>query len=870
MATLENTLHSMFANPSTYRSIPGMPGFIQNTSLSLPSVNDTSEKLKLVIRGIDASLVFGDTDYDDTATGRIIATDILRAAQSTAKTVDTAWATTYPGLVNFPHRFAISQLMSVKLVRIHRGRGRILGIAFSNTSTHSTKSTNLYNSLVHLCITNKHSLWIGAGLVEITLHPVLEEGRYNEYTAIENFNKTLISASEAKIIRDVSLHPAIFRDPLILAGLANALPDCSGIIPNLSNGRHNPTFTVILGNELGSTYATTSSIQQQLIRIGLSQQHNLQPLPYQSPSLPSTAIPTQPNNPYTPPAATVNNNKRRKSNKRSSSGRGRGGRGRGSSDRGQISSIRKHTTSSLSNPQRSPVNSRYYAIINPAGGISMAHVGYYDYDAEYIREFVTGVSYNMHRKFDIFSVALAHFQRFYPQCNTPEDITFMNHNAPLECSNLNNYIPQIRTIVGDINLSRQHSKELTWVNGLDESVLISRRAASARMIAQGKQPEDHPDFLPDDHPRGAAIHPTPPATNTPKNNAQNYPPSNNNNIGRNDGSHFASPLSESDADDVDGGGDCDVSTMTEDTNKLSINNHQTGVGTKRARANDGSVKPRLINLAFAVPLSTTTTDLITTINTILQQQELPPITDSALPVSSDIRDDSIKTVYISILDPSKTKATVSSLISTFGANSKPHIVPQAPSIPSQRDHIDFTPPAPGQAHHPACPVLDCPHYNGGLPYFDNTPEGFQAATTHGTIFHHDLYTSHLPDTYMQELGWGRCCTGSCNAFFCGSYLLEQHREQCTIFNSKQPSPSPAPTSPPSPVPPQAPLPTEEQASWLFTMCPPSKHDDLRILLQNNTDITTLQATVMGFMMDHQASRGMADHSTPNNNNNNHE
>ena len=71
------------------------------------------------------------------------------------------------------------------------------------------------------------------------------------------------------------------------------------------------------------------------------------------------------------------------------------------------------------------------------------------------------------------------------------------------------------------------------------------------MIAQRKQPEDHPDFLPDDHPRGASITSTPPATHIPNNNTQAPPPANNNNINHNSSQSTHLP-DESDAEEVEG------------------------------------------------------------------------------------------------------------------------------------------------------------------------------------------------------------------------------------------------------------------------------------------------------------------------------
>ena len=100
---------------------------------------------------------------------------------------------------------------------------------------------------------------------------------------------------------------------------------------------------------------------------------------------------------------------------------------------------------------------------------------------------------------------LDYFIERYPHIKNMADIRFMNENAPLQASNLNNPCQHMREDVM-ARSSSQHLKEASQVEGLTPEVRTKRAAASARIHAQSLQLEtDSYDFFNAHHPRSNRI-----------------------------------------------------------------------------------------------------------------------------------------------------------------------------------------------------------------------------------------------------------------------------------------------------------------------------------------------------------------------------
>jgi hypothetical protein len=92
---------------------------------------------------------------------------------------------------------------------------------------------------------------------------------------------------------------------------------------------------------------------------------------------------------------------------------------------------------------------KYHVIINSMGGIATANIYFAHFDDNNIYTLTNGIAHSLHKSYNTFSEALAAFQIYYPHCTTKQHIDFMNANAPLESSNLNNPCPYFRSLLGN-------------------------------------------------------------------------------------------------------------------------------------------------------------------------------------------------------------------------------------------------------------------------------------------------------------------------------------------------------------------------------------------------------------------------------------
>jgi hypothetical protein len=93
------------------------------------------------------------------------------------------------------------------------------------------------------------------------------------------------------------------------------------------------------------------------------------------------------------------------------------------------------------------------------GGIATANIYFAHFDKTNIGTLTNGIAHSLHHCYDTFSEALAAFQVYYSHCTTKQHIDFMNANAPLESSKLNNPCPYFRSLLG--NYTPDPTKDVT-------------------------------------------------------------------------------------------------------------------------------------------------------------------------------------------------------------------------------------------------------------------------------------------------------------------------------------------------------------------------------------------------------------------------
>jgi hypothetical protein len=125
---------------------------------------------------------------------------------------------------------------------------------------------------------------------------------------------------------------------------------------------------------------------------------------------------------------------------------------------------------------------KYHVIINRHGGHAIVNIYYTHYNDSNLSSLIDSVPLRANCSFDAYMEALEFFQQHYFHCLSQEHINFMNANAPLEASNLNNLCPTIKEHIGHDSPSTNNAKEHTWaLNISDPTIYALCHAASVRM-----------------------------------------------------------------------------------------------------------------------------------------------------------------------------------------------------------------------------------------------------------------------------------------------------------------------------------------------------------------------------------------------------
>ncbi len=479
LGTLEENLIQLFLDPEILRD-PDPGAMINHYHFTIPAVNDYDEHLQFFIEGIDTSIVFKSARNEETATQRELAAEIFRAFVVTYKETFPTKALP-PSIANIRDLHSVSSIISTRNSYFPDSKNNIIGLAFS---THNEKSDTLLTALIELCTENNRTLNIGGSKIPITLHllPLPKDSRKDTLNRIIETNKNMANSKQFKIIKDIPSPPSILDDPSLTTILANSLKNCIGICINLKYGRSNPTLCCIHLLKLTSTQISQDSITTTLHQVLSSR---------------GLATTTQAN--ISPPPPLTHTQITR-------------GRGRGKPPLSSPSKLNKnlpiYTTVTIK-------NRKYYPIINGIGGIATANIYYGHWEDDGIINLVHGVSQSVHRSSDTYSGAMAQFTLWYSHCDTQEKIDFMNLNAIMEASNLNNPCPPLRQQYGPYVHDPDNTLNQTWtLNTVDPVILQLRTMASERMRSTNRSPTDCYDFL-DDNFQG-------PRTATLPNNALYY------------------------------------------------------------------------------------------------------------------------------------------------------------------------------------------------------------------------------------------------------------------------------------------------------------------------------------------------------------
>ena len=123
------------------------------------------------------------------------------------------------------------------------------------------------------------------------------------------------------------------------------------------------------------------------------------------------------------------------------------------------------------------------------------------FDDDHLRLLAEHDSFPLNRKYNNEYQAFQYFRSYYPSCKSFAHIKFMNYNAPIEATNINNPSPRIQQLIQTSN--NNNHKELPYFHPdrLEPFIVLSRTAASNRMKALGKTPSHSFDFLPANYQR---------------------------------------------------------------------------------------------------------------------------------------------------------------------------------------------------------------------------------------------------------------------------------------------------------------------------------------------------------------------------------
>lgn len=668
-------------------------------------------------------------------------------------------------------------------------------------------------------------------------------------------NTANYAMSQVRIIRDIPIHPSTITSPNNIIRMVQNTPTCRAIVINLQHGRTNPSITCLLEHSTDTTINSADSLLTALSSTITT--FDISPTPSQllhhtNPSPSPDKPPVTHRHPTTavtppPPAQT------------------------------QHQRPPPFGSSLPAIVCQRPSNNRYHSLPNPAGGIANAGVYKGHYDTDTYRSITEHVSYPFNRSFPTEFQAMQHFQYFHPQCTTRAKILFLNYNAPMESSNMNNPSARLRQLIGTPTTTPRERTDFD-TSTLEPFVILSRQAASRRMREQSLTPIDSYDFLPTDHPR--EFHSP---TDLPIDHSL-LPPDT-----------FTTPTRPTGVPTLLS---TNLATTIEDDNISQLSSHTQASLSFQPNPNPAPKRPRTIltsdrsisttehhatiaiantippnYIALITPLLTTALDIATSIT----DANLPPISPNIY-FAPNPTNHNTKITYLTATQPHHT-TNIITLLNQLHPNSSPRVIPSIPHSATLPQTLDTTPPL--HTSIPTnCRITQCPFYNNG--FEETQPPNPQQLITdlhqHGIGLHFDTL-NNTPTHLLNMIGWFRCGP-SCPHLLFGLDMATEHRQNCANSH-EHPPPNQLNASTIQPLPSQhttdtnqhPPTPNEQEdedediididqhssssedsndhdrnvelsQTSLFDSCPSTRHHDLNTLISQNTSPAIINATIL--------------------------
>lgn len=841
LLTLENQLFLHFStdtHPTTKKIITQPPNtpLLQHITFKLPNTNHHNEHITHIISGLSPSLI-----HNDVATLRELGAEIFRALFHAYCNKSSSPTKLPPVLNRHTSRFHINQLTSVKYWNIPTNKKsnnnpeRLLAISIAKETDPGKELISLFNNLCD----NEETITI-CGRIDISIIPIEILNNMDNPTlrstikAIKAANNNNYHRTQVRLFKDLPIHANAIKKPTYLQQIINTHLLCRAIFLNLqfvmehTLNLNDTTRTGIL--RFLATGCAEIDILPSTRRLNLL-------------ATEETTTSTPPTSPQKPRSTHSSNN----------------------------STTSKYVAYTLpSTVVTSPNSLKYHVLINPAGGIAMAGIYKGHFDINNLRSLSEHISYPYNRSYQHEHEAWAYWETFYPEYTTYAHILFMNYNAPVESTNLNNPSKRLQDLIGNTK-STNIPKEKSYFkpDSMDPIMILSRRAASERMHKLGLNPIDSFDFLPTDHPRifnsvtDLPLDPsTIPITHHPNKTTdtvnlmdfiQDITTSNTNEDEVSLISHQTESILH-----IDQHTGTNKRARTTSTRSINTENHHTALA-KLTPTNIPAVpftpQPRFIG--FTTPTTTSQEDILTTIlhnntnniitpHSIAQHIAFAPLL--GLP--------HIKLAYIKILQTDQIDNIANYLLPLF-PNGNPREITSLPPLLTSTPTIDPTP-SKSMPFPTNCRVIQCPYYNNGFEETippDEVETKIQHLHEHGIGIHYNLYT-HTSEETLSTIGWYKCCP-TCDSIFFGTHLLSTHRNTCNNYSTfNKPQAIPQTTTTQQQTQPQQHQPldisNEMTKQFLFSICPPNHHTELHTMLNNNTPIANINSTIFSWIATNSA------------------
>ena len=802
----------------TYRSNTNLPSHITQYNITIPHINDITEKIAYILAGFPPQFLLGNQMHINIDNLRMGGLMLHRAI---CEQLGQNLTNTFPQPTS---RFATCYYFSLRLHQIYiDGQTKHVLALLVNGNDHIFSS--ITTALTNLCNTNStfdNSLPIFLyGLrheLTISLHslPSDQRNRDNLLRQIYNTNTNILSMY--KLIQHVPvLYKTIENYYRNVIDLISATPECVAIFPDFkANGVLYLTFVFKQSRE--TNFFTAFSI---LDTIRPHFPHLVAP----SHKTPNININTNPSNnnfstnntnfvhslqtnpPQTSNRTNNNNTFRNDNNIPNRSNTANNNRRVSSTTPIQLHRQLDKTQSHFQQFKQSSLtlhiqpSNKFYCLVNGAGGIALANIYAMTNFDHILRNYVDGVSYAVHKSFATREYALQYLKLFYPFITTLSDIDHINANCCSITSNLNNPSPQIQETIQIRSATRStQPNEVFYFNDLAEDAKRLRLAADTRrknlnlsIIASYTFSDGEINLLDNStinynnttqqQQQQFTNH-----NNTTQQQQQQFPNNNNNHQPPTPSIHIptfptnsSTPTNHHHRHDIDfSNHNHNMDDNTLDSSSLPASQSSANPAPKKKKRGQtqfllGDDKQLFVNAKTS--LFTSPTKTRNQLGKALRKAGQPDhiISNTMVCRALNVTE---KIIQFTVLDRQYGQFIFDALNSStkFEATFSNMAIQ-----PHTTDEIELPPTNTTNSFPFHCPFTTCPAHNGGFPYFERTENGQLMAQTHSTELHSDLLLS-LPLTTLTTLGWTKCCN-NCHELYLIRDDLTAHQTECIYFSA---------------------------------------------------------------------------------------